>query len=248
MMDDQAVLPNIYNKDYFLKKCGGYEDFRKSRGKKLNIRLQKVFELADLKKGQKVLDIGCGRGELILHAALVGCSVFGVDYSKDAIALAKETVKDFSDRQKRKIKLFQADAKDLSFPKGTFDLIIMADFVEHLHDWELRIVFEKCYNFLKSGGRIVIHTAPNRWFTSYVYPLLRSFFWLQGRDLGHVRKNYPDSREHVNEHSPYQLKKELSERFLAKVWCENFNQATWVNKIPALRNFAVSIFAVAYKT
>lgn len=247
MKNYQPINSKIYDKNYFLNQCTGFEQFKKTFGKKLNARLERVLEVADLKADLKVLDIGCGRGELVLHAVKKGCDVVAVDYSLDAIRLTKSVVNTLSKAARKRVKIYKLDAKKLNFSKGTFDVILMADFVEHLHDWELKIVFNKCALMLKKGGKLVIHTAPNKWYINYTYPLLRLFFRMKGKDLGSVRNHYPDFHEHVNENSPLQLFNSLKSKFKVKVWSENMNHATIINNVPILNNFAVSIFAVAYK-
>lgn len=247
MKNHQPIGPKIYDKKYFLNQCTGFEEFKASYGKRLNPRLQKVLELASFKKGMKVLDIGCGRGELVVQALKEGCNVIAIDYSLDAVKLTRKVISKTSKAEKKRVKIYRMNAKEINFLKNSFDVIIMADFVEHLHDWELKVVYEKCFQVLKKGGKIVIHTAPNKLFIKYTYPILRAISAFKGKDLGDVRVHYPDHNEHVNEHSPAQLRKALIEKFKVEVWSENLHHATFINKIPVLNKFAVSILAVATK-
>ena len=86
-----AVSPDEYDETYFLTNCGGYQDFVASQGKELPWRLARPLELAELKTGQRVLDFGCGRGELAAHAARLGAVVVGLDYSHSALQIAART-------------------------------------------------------------------------------------------------------------------------------------------------------------
>lgn len=247
MKKPKPILPNIYSRDYFLKDCSGYELFNKTEGKILNDRLKRVFDISRIKKNEVVLDMGCGRGEITYQAAVLGCKVFAIDYSLDAVNFTEKITDQLPKQLRNNIKILQMDAKKLDFPSNFFDVIIMADFVEHLHDWELEKVFKTTKKLLKKNGRLIIHTSPNKWYINYIYPPLRLASMVLGKDLGPVRKNYPDEKEHVNEQTPLHLKKLLGKHFKTKIWCENLYKAKWINKFPLVRNFAISIFAVAQK-
>ena len=237
----------IYDKNYFLSRCTGFEDFLKHKADVLNNRLRRVLQVVGPVKGTSILDLGSGRGEMLYQCARRGCKIVGVDSSLDAISLSRQIIKKLAKSAKKNVVLIHEDINNVIFPKESFDAILMSDIVEHLDDGDLKEIFNKCNKWLKSGGRLIIHTSPNKLYILYIYPILRimSLFW--GKDLGPVRKNYPDSLEHPNEQTPMSLKKLLKENFEAKIWCENMNAAGFVNKIPLLNLFAVSIFAEARK-
>ena len=66
-----------------------------------------------------------------------------------------------------------ADAKGLPFDSAHFDRVLMFDVVEHLYPWELDRALAEIRRVLTSDGRLVIHTAPNRWYDKYAYPIVR---------------------------------------------------------------------------
>ena len=68
----------VYNRDYFFSECDGYIQFANSRGKVLCKRLKKIFELANIKPEMNILDLGCGRGELVLHSTLKKANAWGI--------------------------------------------------------------------------------------------------------------------------------------------------------------------------
>ncbi len=86
-----SELETSYSEDYYLNDCGGFDDFKKSNGKVIDQRLQDVFYLVNPSKDEKILDIGCGRGELTYALAATGADVIGVDYSEAAIKIAQKT-------------------------------------------------------------------------------------------------------------------------------------------------------------
>ena len=69
-----------YSGEYFLTAVEGHQEFRTSMGRRLSPRLMRALELADPRPGQRVLDIGCGRGEIVLQSTLRGAfAVIRVD-------------------------------------------------------------------------------------------------------------------------------------------------------------------------
>ena len=84
-----------YDQKYYLTDCGGYEVYKKSKGKELDGRLAPILSVVRDKK-KRILDIGCGRGELSFALARTGAKVVGIDYSESAICLAKETYREYN--------------------------------------------------------------------------------------------------------------------------------------------------------
>lgn len=93
----------------------GYGGF-KYDGRWSNIAKQ-MAEHYQLKSGDKVLDIGCGKGFLLydLTKAVPGLEVFGLDVSQYAIDNAKEEIRS---------NLIQGHAKALPYHDNEFDLVI----------------------------------------------------------------------------------------------------------------------------
>jgi len=172
-------LPStLYTEEYFLNACEGYEEFVESQGDRLSRRLSEAFAYAEVKPGMQVLDVGCGRGEILRHVTKLGARAYGVDYAEVAVHLSREATQNES----APIGVYRTDAKRLPYPSGTFDRILMFDVVEHLYPWELNAALNDIYRVLKPDGIIVVHTAPNRWYDQYAYPLVRFIRRLQGKD------------------------------------------------------------------
>src|SRR5688572_21668537 len=65
----QKPLPStLYTEEYFRTACEGYDEFNASEGEHLSRRLASAFSLAEVRPGMKILDVGCGRGEILRHA------------------------------------------------------------------------------------------------------------------------------------------------------------------------------------
>lgn len=149
-----------YTEEYFLTSCEGHEVFRTSGGERLSPRLAHALDLAAIATGDRVLDVACGRGEVVVHAARRGAHAVGIDYAAAATTLAQRALT-VAQHSPGRAAVAQMDATCLGFPDATFDVVFMLDFVEHVHPPELARALDEAWRVLKPYGRLVIHTWPN---------------------------------------------------------------------------------------
>ncbi len=217
-------LPSdLYDEQYFLTACEGYQEYLDTEGADLSRRLRQAFEYASVRPGMCVLDLGCGRGEIVRHVARLGAACFGVDYSRAALSLSQQALKDEAGIHG----VGRSDAKFLPFPTNAFDRVLIFDVVEHLHPWELKACLDEAYRVLKVGGQIIVHTAPNRWYDAYAYPWVRRMRILMGQG-----DKYPanpralnveiNTEVHVNEQDLWRMRKVLRQSNFSpvKVWLD----------------------------
>jgi len=220
----QSVRPELYDEAYFLGSCEGYEEFVTGEGAYLSRRLSQAFEEADVQPGMRVLDVGCGRGEILRQCARLGAQAHGVDYAPVAARMAQESgTRD--EKHRESVRVYLADARCLPFASTSFDRVLMFDLVEHLHPWELNRALTEARRVLRPDGWLIIHTAPNAWYDRYAYPVVRFVRTLMGQGA-----NYPqDPRAiipanldvHVNEQSALSLWQVLKRSgFRARVWLD----------------------------
>ncbi len=225
--DQQPTLPStLYDKDYFLTACEGHEEFLRTQGENLSRRLREAFAVASVEPGMRVLDVGCGRGEIVRHCARLGADAYGIDYAQVAVNLSQEVLQAAADGPlPGKVGVYQADAKRLPFPNNAFDRVLMFDVVEHLYPWELDAAMAEIKRVLNPGGMFVVHTAPNRWYDAYAYPLVRLIRTMQGK--GHLYPKDPRALNvavnqdvHVNEQDMVGLQRNLKRAGFCriKVW------------------------------
>jgi len=235
MPNRPSLPPDLYTEDYFLHACEGFEEFSETQGERLSRRLAAAFAVAKITAGMKVLDVGCGRGEIVRHCARLGAEAFGVDYAPVAVAMSQKAVANET-QAPGKTGVAQSDAKRLPFPDNYFDRVLMFDVVEHLYPWELHQAMLEARRVLrrpdpasgKPGGLFVVHTAPNVWYDRYAYPFVRMFRILSGEG-----KKYPANPRalnvavnvdvHVNEQSGlslWQILRAAGFR-LKKVWLDS---------------------------
>ena len=218
------VRPTHYDEAYFLSSCEGYAEFAASDGRHLSRRLSQALDVAEVSPGMQVLDIGCGRGEILRHCARLGARAYGVDYAPVAVQIAGRLVRGGAETRGA-VGVYRADAKCLPFASASFDRLLMFDLVEHLHPWELDQALAEARRVLRPDGRLIIHTAPNVWYDRYAYPLVRLARMLMGQGAGYPqnpRALIPANLEvHVNEQSPVSLVRVLRRAgFRARVWLD----------------------------
>jgi ubiquinone/menaquinone biosynthesis C-methylase UbiE len=164
---DSSIQPSEYSQDYFLTDCDGHREYLADKGVVLSDRLQTVWHHLRVEAGMRVLDLGCGRGEITVQCGLIGARAVGVDYSSDGIDLAREALQHAETLQRdmwRRPHLAIGNAKLLPFRDNAFSRAVMSDLVEHLHPDELAIALREVYRVLAPGGRLLIHTMPNLWY------------------------------------------------------------------------------------
>ncbi len=136
MKTKERPLPStLYNREYFLTACEGYDVFLESEGQHLSRRLNDAFAVAEVAEGMRLLDVGCGRGEIIRHCMRLGVEAYGIDYAQVAARMTTEVIAHehrSSGDKSHSASVYLADAKYLPFPDSFFDRVLLFDVVEHL--------------------------------------------------------------------------------------------------------------------
>lgn len=220
----RRVNPSLYTKKYYLTNCSGYQEFKNTWGKELESRLRIIINRIPSVKGLRVLDIGCGRGELVFWSAINGAKkVVGIDYSKSAINLANEAKTKYNKDIKSKVSFKIFDAKDLSNLNSKYDAIFLVEILEHLYPEELIVLFKELGKCISKDGYIFVHTAPNKWFNDFTYkywcyPISRIIIGINnitGKEYTNLTppkeiRDYYHNIMHVNEPNYFSLKKLFS--------------------------------------
>jgi len=91
---------------------------------------QAMIDHYGIKPGDKILDIGCGKGFQLyeLTQLVPGVEVYGIDISEYAIEDAKEEIKD---------RLQVGNASQLPFPDNYFDFVFSINTLHNLHNYDL---------------------------------------------------------------------------------------------------------------
>jgi len=117
----------------------------------------------------KLLDVGVGRGELVIAAKERGWDVEGVEPS--------ETFADYAEKHTG-IKIWRQPVEDLDLPNDEFDLVVLSAVLEHLYDPDQ--VIKNLSGALKRGGLLYLD-VPNEkglyFFVGNAYQRLRGRKW-----------------------------------------------------------------------
>jgi SAM-dependent methyltransferase len=149
---EQQELARKFDKDFFDgDRNNGYGGYYYNERFWINV-VPDFIKFYNLKDGDKILDIGCGKGFMLydFKKANSNFEVEGIDISEYAIKNSKTEVKDY---------LKVGDAKTLEYPDKYFDLVIS---ITTVHNLEL----EDCKKGLKEIERV---SKKNKFITVDAY-------------------------------------------------------------------------------
>ena len=113
-----------------------------------------------LRPGDRLLDIGCGWGGLIIHAAQkYGVDALGVTVSKNQAALANQRIEEAGLQKHCRVEL--RDYRTLDQASG-FDKIVSVGMFEHVGESQLPFYFQHVWRLLRPGGVFLNHGIANR--------------------------------------------------------------------------------------
>ena len=108
-----------------------------------------------LRAGERLLDIGCGWGGLIIHAAReYGVHALGVTLSQQQRELARQRIQAAGLADRCEVRLLDYRAVD---DPESFDKIVSVGMVEHVGESHLQEYFHHAYRLLRPGGVFLSH-------------------------------------------------------------------------------------------
>jgi cyclopropane-fatty-acyl-phospholipid synthase len=128
-----------------------YDTLETAQYQKLDLICRKLR----LERGDRMLDIGCGWGGLLMHAARrYGVHAFGVTLSVPQAELARQNIHlaGLSDRCKVEV----CDYRELD-PPQPFDKIVSVGMFEHVGEHMLSEYFRRAFALLRPGGTFLNH-------------------------------------------------------------------------------------------
>ena len=113
-----------------------------------------LVRLFALKSGDRLLDVGCGSGDLLAMAASreAGAILVGIDPDEDALELASHKILGTI----RAAELHQGVAEQLPFDDESFDVVCATRLLVGLDARARAEVLHECWRVLRPGGRLLV--------------------------------------------------------------------------------------------
>jgi len=111
----------------------------------------------DVRPGERLLDAGCGEGRHCFGALACGAHVIGLDLDAGALRVGAERLRARAARRGQLGALLRGDAFHLPFADATFDKVICAEVMEHVHDY--RAAARELARVTRPEGRVAV-TIP----------------------------------------------------------------------------------------
>lgn len=159
----------VYSCAYFASPDDSLEQ---AQTRKLDVICQKL----QLSEGERLLDIGCGWGSLMIHAAAnYGVRVVGVTLSEEQAAFARQRIVDagLADRCEVRIQDYREVAD------GPYDKVVSVGMFEHVGASQLDAFMEQVTSLTEPGGLALHHgicrrhreeDVPDTFIQRYVFP------------------------------------------------------------------------------
>ncbi|MGW7007055.1 class I SAM-dependent methyltransferase [Streptomyces sp. NPDC054933] len=142
----------VYSCAYWQQPGGTLEDAQEA---KLDLICRKL----SLTEGQRLLDVGCGWGSMVLHAAQrYGARAVGVTLSTEQAAYARKRVADAGLTERVEIRV--QDYREVA--DGPFDAISSIGMAEHVGAAQYRAYAKVLHGLLRPGGRLLNHQIARR--------------------------------------------------------------------------------------
>jgi SAM-dependent methyltransferase len=142
-------------------------EFHKDKDRYFSMQLQNartsvlpfVEHVMPIHEGMHVLEIGCAEGGVLKAFLERGCTGVGIELSPHRVELANEYLADEITNKKAIViskNIYDVGIREIS--QSLFDLIILKDVIEHIHEQEK--LMDRLKAFLKKDGKIFFGFPP----------------------------------------------------------------------------------------
>jgi ubiquinone/menaquinone biosynthesis C-methylase UbiE len=151
----------------------------------MNSRHSKVTDWGlsyiSVEKHHTVLDVGCGGGKTVSKLAALASQgkVYGIDYSRESVVVARKTNKKWIGAGR--VEIIEASVSQLPFPENTFDLVTAVE----THFWwpDLPSAMHEIFRVLKPGGTLAIVAEVYKGAQTRMAALVEKYLPLSGMKL-----------------------------------------------------------------
>lgn len=139
-------------------------------------KIHHTLKKLNLQEGQKLLDIGCGWGNLVVEAAKTyKVNALGITLSEAQYKRANERIEEQGLENLVTIKLM--DYRDLTNSDLLFDRVVSIGMAEHVGKVNLKLFFKTVNEVLKEEGLFLLHnitslteSTGDGWIAKYIFP------------------------------------------------------------------------------
>lgn len=156
--------------------CAYFKEPTNSISQAQTDKLDYICKKLLLKPGQTLLDIGCGWGALVIHAAKnYGVKATGITLSKNQLEEAQKRVNAAGLSDQITLKL--TDYRELATQGVSFDRVVSVGMMEHVGKDNIGAYMVANRNLLKENGIGLLHTIGTMkssniddWIDKYIFP------------------------------------------------------------------------------
>ena len=127
--------------------------------------IKRIIELGKVGAGKKVLDLGCGTGNVASQLRqIINADVIGVDASFSMLEIARD--------KSLEVTCADIDNRQLPFRDGSFDTIIGAYVIHQIKN--LDFMLSECYRVLRNGVLVLLTSSHEQ--IENQHPIIKDFF------------------------------------------------------------------------
>jgi len=163
----------VYSSGYFVDPD---EEIHVAQERKLDYICRKLR----LEPGERLLDIGCGWGGLVIHAAKhYGVEALGITLSQPQVELAQSRIEEADVEEHCRV--VDEDYRDVEVGDEPFDKLVSVGMFEHVGEEKMHMYFERAWDILRPEGLFLNHAIarpgwqprvedPDTFSNRYVFP------------------------------------------------------------------------------
>ena len=143
---------------------------------------RRVVRMANVRPGDRALDVCCGTGDIAFALARAGADVTGTDFSEGMLDVARKRANADPKSRIGTLKFERADAQSLPFPDNSFTVVTVGYGLRNLSSWEQGL--REMHRIAKPGGRLLVldfGKPDNEAWRAFYFSYLRCFVPVFGK-------------------------------------------------------------------
>lgn len=139
------------------------------------------FDLFEVRPGEIMVDVGCGRGRHTLTEKIHGATILSIDMDDEPLGKLKYKINNgYGNNSGNKVHVLKGDALQLPLPDESVDKVVCSEVLEHIN--EVEECLRELNRVLKPGGGLAV-SVPAR-LSEIIYDYLADEYL--GKPGGHI--------------------------------------------------------------